>query len=73
MAFYNFGGAINAIQSANQIYQSRSTSPSGIDMSNLNIGDSTRSQIAYITLLGGNFDFLWGCHRWGSTKYKVTK
>jgi len=73
MAFYNFGGAINAIGEANQAYHNRNTSPPGISMAGFNTGDMVQSQIAYVTLLGGKFDFLWGNHRWGSTKYKVTK
>ena len=70
---YNFGKAASVIGDVSTAYQNRSTNPPGVSLANFNTGDIVRSEIAYITLLGGNFDFLWGCHRWGSTKYKVTK
>ena len=75
MAFINFGYAISAARAASSASQARNTSPpfSSMDMLSFNIGDFTNSQITAITIMGGNFDFLWGCHPWGSSKYKVTK
>lgn len=73
MAFYNFGNAANAIQAATQANQGRNTSPPGIDLANFNTGDVLRSQISSVQILGGRFDFLWGNHLWGNTKYKVVK
>jgi len=75
MAFFNFGYAVSASKAAASASASRDTSPpfSSADILNMNIGDTTGSQLAYLTVMGGKFDFLWGCHLWGSSKYKVTK
>lgn len=73
MAFFNFGYAESAARSAAQAAQGRNTGP--IQTTNLSaytVGDSVKAQISYVKVLGGKFDYLWGCHAWGHSKYKVT-
>ena len=74
MTFFNFGYAERAIKSAAQIVQSRNTGPiqSPFPSNQIMTGDFVKSQISYVKVLGGKFDYLWGSHLWGSSKYKVT-
>lgn len=75
MALINFGYITNAARTANSAFHNRNISPptSGIDIMDHNMGDVVRSQIIQLMIMGGKFDFLWGVHTWGDSKYKVTK
>jgi len=74
MAFINFGYATNLTKSSVSAIQSRNIGPpSNVNMMNYDTGSLVGSQISYLRIIGGNFDYLWGCHPWGSSKYKVTK
>lgn len=73
MAFFNFGYAERAAQAAAQAVQSRNTGPiQNVNTLGYASGDFVKSQISYVKVLGGQFDYLWGSHLWGSSKYKVT-
>jgi hypothetical protein len=73
MAFFNFGYIESAVRSAASSSVSRSTGPIPVATITNYTGDIARSQIAYAKILGGRFDYLWGSHLWGDSKYKVTK
>ena len=74
MSYINFGYTARAIKSATIATQTKDIGPiQTIDVSNFSIGDTVKANITAVQLLGGQFDFLWGCHLWGDTRYKVTK
>lgn len=75
MAFYNFGYAASAIQSANALNAARNISPpfpGGISTASQNMGDVAKSQYFQLSVMSTQIDFLWGSHLWGNQKYKVT-
>lgn len=73
MAFINFGYAGSNLNSAQSQAQSINNSMKAAPLTNFNTGDVIASQNAKLILLGGNYDFLWGCNLWANSKTRVTK